>query len=108
MALHRPHPACQLCAPTDRAPPLAQRLFRAVLTTSSGSNSRTPLRPGPGGAPSAAAASTDDVSQDALCRFGWYLLCFAKLRLMDTDADLYHLVDILVVRAHAEPETTAL
>ena len=74
-------------------------MFRAVLTTSTGSSSRTPLRPGPGGAAGAASAAADDMSQDPLCRFGWYLFCFAKLRLVDTDADLYHLVDILVVRA---------
>lgn len=79
---------------TARAP--SQRLFRAVLTTATGSTARTPVRPGPGGAP---AASAEDVSQDALCRFGWYLFCFAKLHLVDADADLNHLVDILVVRA---------
>jgi hypothetical protein len=97
---------CPLSAPGWRSqallkpltpPPPSQRLFRAVLTTASGSTARTPVRPSHGGA-AAAAQPADDLWQDALCRFGWYLFCFAKLHLVDQDADLNHLVDILVVR----------
>ena len=87
---------CACASSADRAAP-AQRLFRAVLTTASGSTARTPVRPSHGGG-AAGAQPADDLWQDALCRFGWYLFCFAKLHLVDQDADLNHLVDILVVR----------